>query len=158
MGDSCLKVHLNIISVEAEVFIRRERGSVTEFKGGGWKFPYMRNSAVHSSTARDGPVCITLASCHPGSIVKLSNSRSWDAWRSESVSFEVRSSDSCTNMMSTSYILEWAFTEITSKEGWGWLRFPTVLERVYGEFCLLRKRKWRVVLCADATDLDMHTS
>ena len=51
---------------------------------------YMQMSTVHSDL--DGLVCVILASRHPGSIVQGQQiSRSWDAQRSQSVSFELRS-------------------------------------------------------------------
>ena len=48
VGDSCLKAHLNI-SVQAEVFIRKERESRTKrSKGGDLQFIYGQASTVRS--------------------------------------------------------------------------------------------------------------
>ena len=55
-GDSCLKMQLHI-SVEAEVFIRRERGTDRD-QGRGLQSSVQR-STVYSDTASDGPVCST---------------------------------------------------------------------------------------------------
>ena len=72
MGNSCLKVHFHL-SLEAEVFIRRERGIEQigqKDQGRGMKILYMQTSTVHSNKASDGPMCLTPAACHPGSTVE----------------------------------------------------------------------------------------
>ena len=68
MGDSRLKAHHHL-SVQAEVFIRRERGT-EEIKGGGCKVLYVQTSPVHSHKASDSGCAsswlVILASRHPG--------------------------------------------------------------------------------------------
>ena len=57
MGDSLLDAHLNI-SVRAEMFLGRDRGSRTKRQREG--VPYMQVSTVHSDEASDSLVCIIL--------------------------------------------------------------------------------------------------
>ena len=76
VGGSCYKAHLHI-SVEAEVFIRREKGNKTKIKVGIEKFSTCK--WTQSIPVNDGPVCFFLAysSClhiilAPGSKVSTS--------------------------------------------------------------------------------------
>ena len=61
--DSHLEAHV-YLSVEAEVFIMRQKGTELGNQGGDWKVPYkvlyVQMSTVHSDKASDGPVCIIL--------------------------------------------------------------------------------------------------
>ena len=58
-GDSRLKAHLQL-SVEAEVFIRREKGTEQRDQGRGLQSSHVQTSTVHSDKACDSPVCIIL--------------------------------------------------------------------------------------------------
>ena len=74
-----LKAHLPI-SVEAEVFIRRERGTEHRSRERVAKFSTYADKHGPFDKANDGPVCAILASRHPGSTVKGQQiSQSWDA-------------------------------------------------------------------------------
>ena len=71
-------------------FYKEGEGNRTKRSREGVGKFYMQMSTVHSDL--DGLVCVILASRHPGSIVQGQQiSRSWDAQRSQSVSFELRS-------------------------------------------------------------------
>ena len=96
MGDSCCKAHLHI-SVEAEGLIRRERGTEQRDQGRGLQSSLRADE--HSpfwsdkwwSSVRHHALVIP-ASCHPGSVDEGQQIPwSWDAWRSESASFETSS-------------------------------------------------------------------
>ena len=67
MGDSCLKAHLHL-SVEAEVFIRRERGTELRDEGRGLQSSLRAMSTVLSGKASDSLVCVILAPRHPDSM------------------------------------------------------------------------------------------
>ena len=57
--DSCFKAHFHF-SVQAEVFIRKERGTEQRNQGAGCKVLYVQMSTVHSDKPSDGPVCVIL--------------------------------------------------------------------------------------------------
>lgn len=59
MRDSCHTLHV-LICVEAEIFIREERGTKRRIKGRSCRIVLMQMSTAHSNQARDGPVCIFL--------------------------------------------------------------------------------------------------
>ena len=74
MGHSCLKAYLHI-SVEAEVFISREKGTKQRSRKGDEKFFTCRQALsilirpVMVQGASSG-IHIILTSCHPGGMVK----------------------------------------------------------------------------------------
>ena len=109
MGDSRLKAYLHL-SVKAEGFTRRERGTERRGHRRACKVLYVQMSTVHSDKAGDGPVCVTLASRHPGFTpswlyltlaprLKVSKSPRAGVTEGWSLSFEVSSQDSYTNML-----------------------------------------------------------
>ena len=59
MGDSCLKACLHF-SVEAAVFIRRERGTEQREKWRGLQSSLRADEHSHSNKAASGPVCVIL--------------------------------------------------------------------------------------------------
>ena len=94
MGDFCLKTHLHL-SVEAEVFIRRERGPEQRDQGRGLKSSLR---AEEHSPFQEGKWWSGV--CHPGLVIldlRQSGStvegqqisRGWDSWRSDSIFLKV---------------------------------------------------------------------
>ena len=87
MGELCHQAHLHI-SVETEVYLRRERGTEQRDRGGGWQVLPVQTSTVHSNKASDGPCASYRVSrpafMSPGFYIWGQQiSQSWDAWRLE---------------------------------------------------------------------------
>ena len=137
MRDSHLKAHLHL-SVEAEVFLRRERGTEQGDQGGGLlKSSLCADGHSPFNQASKGLVCVILDTRHPGYMspwihvtlapqLKASESPRTGMPEGQSLyllklvpRILIQTCCSC-----TSYLLESALTETMSKEWWVGYNFP----------------------------------